>query len=648
MPNQPHHLTASSDNPTLAANITALREQLPGIADQLAAIRDFGPARIVNGRDGSPVVLLETDGQTDRWLGGSSMPTVSTPAMLADFDETGACILLPTIGTGHEPAMLARRLARFAAVFVHEPDPVKLALAFCVVDLTEPLREGRIVPLTGTLEDSLVAFFDSHCGYEFPTRLHQHPTLSMKQMEEATTAVRRAALRVHQARSRAAEQLGEDILNRPAAPRAVDSNRWLVVSIDPGGSVLEQAEAIKSEAASLGVDCSVCVPDLPQSCSPLARLAAIRDHAPDYVIFLNCTPQAAGVVLPRGCLHGCWFLDQSAATPIMLTGLAETASYATIYAASQSVCDRLIAQGAPLQRVHLLEAGINPASIPSEQSRARKDAEHSQTSAPATAHSLDPLLTCSPAPIAIFADGCDLSPAAAQIGLESHQRLWQRLAQIVSERADRFTAGAMDAWLADAEKLSDVRLTDPRMRAELLAIACARLPATIIAARVAGSIHRDSEVARASGILPEESRPRSSCHVDLWGEVWCSHEDLLPIWRGPIPGPANRGRIYELARVVIFPWFDTRVAGVAREALAAGCHVLVSHRPMDLVREYPQTGELLAGATTETTVAGLLRRVAEMLAMPKSPRPKVLDQHSVSARLRVMAPQDSTTRFTGI
>lgn len=115
-------LTATNlASPVFEGNLAALRARQPELAQRVRDASLPPEARLVAGRDGSPVVRLAATAKEVRWLGGSSMPTVSTPAALAGFVDQGVSIAMPTVGTGYEPAALARRMPKHCAVYVCEP-----------------------------------------------------------------------------------------------------------------------------------------------------------------------------------------------------------------------------------------------------------------------------------------------------------------------------------------------------------------------------------------------------------------------------------------------------------------------------------------------------------------------------------------------
>ena len=94
----------------LDRNLQALAEVDPDLAERLRRIdpdEHFEPAI---GRDGRPTLKRKHPDGTTSWLGRTSMPTVSGPALLDSFDHAGGNLALHGFGHGHELVLLLQHI----------------------------------------------------------------------------------------------------------------------------------------------------------------------------------------------------------------------------------------------------------------------------------------------------------------------------------------------------------------------------------------------------------------------------------------------------------------------------------------------------------------------------------------------------------
>lgn len=557
------------------ANLEALAVRQADLARRLSEIGLPAGTRIAAGRDGSPVGVLTEDPGHIAWLGGTSMPTVSAAETLPGPIDPYANLALASPGSGYEAPLVAHRLAHHAAVFVCAPDIRHLALALHVADWSAELRRGRLVVLAEDVEAALVEYLERHPGYQVPTRVLALPDSGGAVLSERAVAVQRAAARADAAQQRAIARIAEQIARRRRGPGAAHP-RVLVVSIDAVGGAVDFCGQAQHALAALGFSAAVSVPDAPERCHRIVRLAALRDHDPQWVLFVNCTPGPLGDYLSPDVACACWFLESATLPANAFAGLAHCDH---LYAGSAAVRNLLIAQGARPETVKVLEPGVDDTVF----RRLRREA-------------LDPADRCD---VALVSDVCDAAPQAAGIGLESHERLWsaveEQLVQALRRGAE--WGASAEELLNRAERATGVQLSDVRLRAEFRALLANRLIGTVTA----------REVARAL-------RPLG--RVSVWGAGWEAEAEFQPIWRGPLPGAAARNRMYQQAAVVVFPHFGPASVRGAFEVLAAGGCPILPRMGQQALANYPAGCEILSRIPAFAGLPDLLQTVRGLAGGP--------------------------------
>jgi hypothetical protein len=687
-----------------AANLDALARRQPKLAAQLSSVSLPPSARITTGRDGSPVARLADTADYAGWLGGTSMPTISAPEVLLGAVEGAASVALASIGSGYEAPLLADRLAAYTAVFVCAPDVAALALALHVVDWSRGLHSGRIVILAGDLESSLVTFMEKHPGYQVPARAQSLPDVARADFVERTAAIQRGAQRAdaaqQQAITRLVEQIGRMLARRndtkPGGPSGSGQqsapvgesasghlsapdrmrSRVLMVALEARSAVAEFAAQAENAMSAMGFSIARCVPDAPDQCHAVARLAAVRDHHPDWVFLINCTPRAAfGAVPWSGDLPcACWFLEGAALPPLresapglVRSGLVRESSLAppavlagvadckNLYAASTTVRAQLLACGADANAVEVLEPGVDD-TVFRKRCQGPFAAKRPEG---CSAQKVPDTFSCASAAcdIAVFADGCDLDPAAANIGLESHERLWNAAAELLAKglRAGQPTPGpgAADALLARAERATGIKLHDAALRREFAALLASRLIGTVVARECIAALCSIGRVGLwGAGWVGWDTRERSA---DQRSAPVASRSlpsgrgsdgraaavnDLAGLYRGRVPDAAARNRIYQDTAVVAFPQAGPASARSVLEVLAAGGCPVTARVSRDELARYPQCGQILSAVPTFTNLSDLVGTVRRLLSdtacrrnATQPPRDELLRNHTLRSRL---------------
>ncbi|MFQ5414956.1 MAG: hypothetical protein ACE5E6_10910 [Phycisphaerae bacterium] len=300
-------------------NVDALAERQPDVADAVRSVPVPAGVSPATGRDGAPTLRVPGPDGDLIWFGGSSMPTVSADAIVGRVPDDGGNVTLPGVLTGLEPLLLTRRLPPHVATFVVESDLASLRLALHVYDYAPPIRAGRLVFITGAdIVAHLRAFFDAHPGYAFPARLISVPHRAPSALAELTARLEHAADEVTRVQTRLIEHACKRLQARaprahtfagaPAnaaardtahAPRAPEHRpRVAVVSVDVSPATCAQTARIARALARLEWPHEICIPDAPDRCHVLARLAAVDRAAADFVLIVNGTTGLPRALLP--------------------------------------------------------------------------------------------------------------------------------------------------------------------------------------------------------------------------------------------------------------------------------------------------------------------------------------------------------------
>ncbi len=124
-------------------NIRALTRQQPVECEQIDAVELSDGVTYTEGRDGTPTFRLLDGAGRQYWLGHSSMPATSSPAILTEFMFGSGNVLLPSMGHGGEVKHLLARMAPHQAVFTWDADPLIPALTLRLHDFSASARGSR-------------------------------------------------------------------------------------------------------------------------------------------------------------------------------------------------------------------------------------------------------------------------------------------------------------------------------------------------------------------------------------------------------------------------------------------------------------------------------------------------------------------------
>ncbi|MCP4593111.1 MAG: hypothetical protein GY842_20440 [bacterium] len=550
-------------------NLAALAVLQPDVAQRLDDLPIPTTVEPALGRDGHPTFRLAGDAGK-RWLGRTSMPSVSAPGLIEHFDAGGANAILPVLGTGLEAHLLCAQLAAHRAVFAYEEDPLGVKLVMHLLDLADYLRSGRLVPLTfGPIEDVLPAFLRAHPGYDFPHRLLVHPAKTSAEFDRFRAASEAAANAVlaEQAKriSGAADAMRAQTRTDDARPRVA------ILSWDTRLEAVSTVTGLAAAAGELGWPVAWSAPTGPGECHNVARLQTLCDHHAGMVLTVNAGLGSLTDLVPADLPVASWFLPGSSpsALPLKHGGRAHE-----MFAATRALCDQLREAGVAEERVHLLEPGVNtccyrPLEIAAERRRE---------------------LECD---VAIFADAVDDSAEAAGIRHESQIALWEKMRELTARRASTYTPAIAEQIVIEAERSLRIKMTADQVREKFVHVLRARLAPTTVVRALAVRL------------------ARSGFAVKLWGNGWTHDREVGNIAAGPIPSPTVCNELYQCARAVVFPLFTAAAVPRVLEVVAAGGWAILRSPDSALGVLHPQTAgvlELLPQYQTADALQALIRK----------------------------------------
>ncbi len=425
----------------LADNLSCLAQTQPDVATCVDNTPIPTSVSLVTGRDGQPTCQLSCHEHRIDWLGGSSMPSVSAPQILAHIAATNANAILPGILTGQEPIVMLDKFPNSSAIFIVEPDPLFIKLAFHLYDYTEGIREGRLVVVTtDDWSHQLCAFFETHPGYELPTQMITVPQCRSQRFALIQQKIEHIGQSVFALQSENIKRIKGTL--DAATPTNLEIPRLALIAADARPQVLEEMDAMLRAAHQLGWSAIACRADLPALRHPIERLRAVQQIEANIVISVGGWSHALGLLLPADLSTICW-LTSSSIVP-------------TLEADDLNRIDVMVAPTARIKR-QLASWPIDADSIcVSPPAVDTPDNGEALPSIIQRDESVD---------VVILADLPDDRPESFGITLSSQLSLWQAMRDVarVQAQATSDDASPQDL-LIRAQKLSGVRLKEQAIR----------------------------------------------------------------------------------------------------------------------------------------------------------------------------------------
>ncbi|MCG3138151.1 MAG: hypothetical protein HJJLKODD_02011 [Phycisphaerae bacterium] len=297
----------------LERNLRALQPHQPVLAEILQLLTPPAEIEAVAGRDGAWSYRWPTRGGNNHYLGASSMPTISSAALLANFTAGAGNVLLPTLGHGYEARRLLEQLGSWQAIFTFDFDPVVPWLALRLHDFSAALTAGRLVLLVGPdLDTAIEQAFVHYPLHLPPTRLFSPPQLDSASARQMQSASERALARRETDLNNQWQKLRADVRSRTAS--AVKTP-LLLLSGQLDGRCLTAVRGLARAAVQMQIEYqSFCI-DRPQHVHPLALGQAVRDKAPRRIIELTLSSTGAVDLIDTMVGRICWQMDTGLITP---------------------------------------------------------------------------------------------------------------------------------------------------------------------------------------------------------------------------------------------------------------------------------------------------------------------------------------------
>ncbi len=672
-------------------NLQALAAHQPGWARRLEATPIPDTVTPAAGRDGSATFrLLDSAGKLC-WLGQTSMPTVSSAALVADFTDcapTGGNVVLPGVLSGLEAVALTNKLARHCAVFVWQDEALPLKLAMHLYDYGAMLESGRLVfiPAQEPVE-GLREFFQRNSGYEFPARMVRAPHLSPGELGQIQNTIEMAGQDVAQVHQDAVARSLQRITSRrfehgqtslPMAPSSepVPSEpRVAVLTVDARDRTLQSVRMIDRALESLGWRHAVCAPDTPRHCHTAARLHAIEQIEADVVLFVNCVPGQLGAMLPRGLPLVTWYLPETAVGP-GLAGASDTPFLLCV--STPWLREAALRAGVDQDRVKLVEVGAQTEVFrrttgATGNSSARAATESSGGQAASGTHPggtvFQPMSSparCRRHDVGLVVELPEDRPEAANLILPSHVQLYEALRDRCRRHIERYSDDLAPKLLEQAERRTGIELKDEILREQFVALIRSRIAPVAFARLVVSTLQERGRSVRVWGRVAHgfSSGERVAHRFSGGGRCGTGLDPVDELDCRPLADTDDVNELYETSRIVLIPVPTQETTQLLLDGLLAGATVACREPAQGVEAAHPQLAPVFrdvhwftSAAQAAATVDRILSRgnagvgdgtggapTAEAMghpskAMGRPPRAALIaEDHSVQSRLvQIMA-----------
>lgn len=584
---------------TLANNLLALEEASPGAARTLRDAVPPDSAKLITGRDGVPTFAwTDADGRWS-WLGRTSMPGASAPALLDAFQPGMGNALLAPLGQGAEARGLLDRMLPHQAVFVVDERPWAVQLALCLYDFSADFRRGRMQVFLGAEAwEELTAFFLKHRGFLVPERILAWPWSDRQRIHDLTQRLTRLSSEIASSRASLArsDQPGPPT-ERNTAPSVV------ILSNIASPAVREHAAELVQAAASLGRPAARFALDDPVMVHPRAIEGALRAAKPTHMILLDTVPAA----LPYDTAHVPAAILCTHTEPIDAGWLKSVPADALLCVRTDEQAAQVASSGLRAEQIIQLA----PACSVRWAERGLVDTGRS---------------------VAMVGDFHDVDPQALGLHLGSHQHLWNAAAEIIRQAPDDFFDDRADHVLSAAAKRLGYQLRSQEVRSGLAQRIRRILGPTLVRQSFARAIQQSGIECRYFAYAwhpsPHMTANRNGRRL---GEAFES---------GDVPG------------LVIFAETDGRVRGECMDILACGIPIAVRAHTRDAQPEGLSAlfdpDAHLTRFSTASELVGLVKRFhmnpGPFIAKAQAARRVVLGRHTWAHRLQAIA---SALRLSG-
>lgn len=487
------------------ANLTALRDQQPELAEQLQHASLPAHWRPVAGLDDCPTYRVESAGEAPRWLADTAAPQRRAAALLRYDQISDQNPALPTIAAGAELKLLLEKLTPQQAVFVFEEDLTQLAAVLRTTDLAQGITTGRCILVPPQHAQAfLERLLEQFPGLGPPGTIVTLPGVSGGRLEQVRAICERVTGKATEARSRQLQSLAAHM--RTEASTQGPQPRLALVALGPSPRSHQLSSELAAAANGLRWTTCRCAATGPREAHLLPHCEQLAHFAAELSICIDHSPGL--LPLPTGKTVCRWH-PHAKDVPEAL------ADDDTVHlAATPRIAEALRAAGVPDRRlVDFYWA------MPSTQSRIDPRPRVSRT-------------------IVIVADLPDASAAACRIEQPTHKRLWTQLHQRAAKVWQTAEITQPATLLRNAERTSGIELADSSLRRQMVRIIEHVLIPAIVLERILQPLLRESFeiVTVGTGWHRCSSLPLQSLAEDLDGRTACATKTapLAAIFAGPL------------------------------------------------------------------------------------------------------------------
>lgn len=584
-------------------NIKALARQQPVECEQIDAVELTGAVTPAEGRDGTPTFRLLDGAGRQYWLGHSSMPATSSPAVLTEFMFGSGNVLLPSMGHGGEVKHLLTRMALHQAIFTWDADPLIPALALRLHDFSGDILMGRVVIAVGPeAGQALTRVFEAYPTHLPPIKIFGAPHLDSAALHELQACAEAVAARQHQAVAQATAQLAGEMPAHPPDPPSTRRRVMILSSvIDP--EVTHLAEALAGAAEEADLCCVAHIADRPAHVHLLAAAQQIREFMPQAVVLLNQVKGEWGHLLDGAEFCTTWCVSPSADRAELTRHRAPDES---IYAATPSLAKQLESADPNHAQVRILG--------PAADRRLFRPLELDDEDR--TKYGSD---------VALILSAADFSPEAVGLKWESHQQLLGEIVGLLRENPQRLDMAAADRVIESASRRMRITLNSGEVRGQLARFISVGIAPTLTVLELMRRL------------------PVDEVRVKLWGSNWDLHRAAAGVSISSPPSDEQRNKIYNAAHIIVHVRNDDWHRQHLLDALAAGASVL-SHKEQqsatlndpswqDIWTAVPRFSAISQAAST---IRRWLKDPAAKVAAVDPGRQIVLREHSIEKRLQTL------------
>ena len=584
-------------------NIAALARQQPVECEQINAVELSDSTTHTKGRDGTPTFRLLNGAGRQYWLGHSSMPATSSPALLTEFMFGSGNVLLPSMGHGGEVKHLLGRMAPHQAIFTWDADPLIPALALRLHDFSGDILMGRVVIAVGPeAGKALTHVFEAYPTHLPPTKIFGAPHLDPAVLHELQTHAEAVAARQQQSLTQATAQLTAEIAAHPSEPPSTRRRIMILSSIiDP--EVAHVAEALAGTAEELDLCCAAHIADRPAHVHLLAAARQIRELMPQVVILLNQAKGEWGHLLDGAESCTTWCVSPRADRPELARHRAPDEP---IFAATPSLAKQLESADPNHAEVRILGPAADrrlfrPLTLDDED-RAKYGSD-----------------------VAVILSAADFSPEAVGLKWDSHQQLLSEIVGLLRENPQRVDVPAADRVIESASRRTRITLDSGEVRAQLARFISAGIAPTLTVLELIRKL------------------PTDQVRVKLWGSNWDLHGAAAAISTGPPPSHEERNKIYNAAHIIVHVRNDDWHRQHLLDALAAGASVLSHKEQQPATPDDPSWQDVWTAvprfstpSQAAATIRHWLKDAAAKSTAVAPARQIVLREHSIEKRLQTL------------